>query len=300
MPYATNRRDGVRTYFEDSGGSAPPVVVYPGFTDPIEYAKGLGLVRALTADFRLIFADHRGQGRSDKPHEVAAYALRTRVADAVAVLDELGVERSHFLGSSWGARLGFAIGEHAPERVLSLVLCGNQPYPWDTSWPFVPALSAGGSRCETRRHPRVRGGDGVIVRRHVPGTDPDLDPGERPSCDRRRMGVSDGRRRDLAGSHDVARAVPHRCAADEMHANAERAAGEVPGATFVSLAGHGHLSAEHEWNNCSRTCSSSYAARPDRRSARPGSSSVRSPPSTTRRPFTITYGTPSGSRRGSS
>lgn len=78
-----------------------------------------------------MFADHHGQGASDKPRQASAYALPTRVADAVAVLDALGIERAHFPGSSWGARLGFALGEHAPERVLSLVLCDNQPYEWD-------------------------------------------------------------------------------------------------------------------------------------------------------------------------
>ena len=33
-------------------------------------------------------------------------------------------------------------------------------------------------------------------------------------------------------------------AEDEMHDNAERAAAEIPGAVFVSLPGHTHLSAE--------------------------------------------------------
>ena len=62
--------------------------------------------------------------------------------DAVAVLDALGIGRAHFLGSSWGARLGFALGEHAPERVLSLVLCGNQPYAWDLESPTAHAVAA--------------------------------------------------------------------------------------------------------------------------------------------------------------
>ena len=101
--------DHVQTYFEDSGGSGPPVLVYPGFTDPLEYAKASPLVQALAQDLRLIFADHRGQGRSDKPHDVASYALSTRVADATAILDTLGIERAHYIGFSWGARLGFAI-----------------------------------------------------------------------------------------------------------------------------------------------------------------------------------------------
>jgi hypothetical protein len=34
--------------------------------------------------------------------------------------------------------------------------------------------------------------------------------------------------------------------ADEMHDDAKRAAEEIPGARFVSLAGHSHISAFHE------------------------------------------------------
>lgn len=142
MPYATNSGDGLHTYFEDAGGVGPPVLFYTGFADPLEVAKSSRLARALSGEFRLIFADHRGQGGSDKPRDAAAYALPTRVADAVAVLDALGIERAHFLGSSWGARLGFALGEHASKRVLSLVLCGNQPYVWNLESPTARAVAA--------------------------------------------------------------------------------------------------------------------------------------------------------------
>jgi pimeloyl-ACP methyl ester carboxylesterase len=55
------------------------------------------LAQALPPDeFRLIYVDHRGLGRSDRPHDAAAYAMPLRVGDAVAVLDELGIERAHF------------------------------------------------------------------------------------------------------------------------------------------------------------------------------------------------------------
>src|SRR5436305_515361 len=101
MPYATNPIDGVRTFFEDSSGGGQPIFVYPGFTDPLEYAQLSPLIQALQADFRLIFADHRGQGRSDKPHEVASYTLTTRVVDAVGVLDSVGIERAHYIGFSF-------------------------------------------------------------------------------------------------------------------------------------------------------------------------------------------------------
>src|ERR671924_1118984 len=79
MPYATNSGDGLHTYFEDAGGAGPPVIFYTGFADPLEVAKSSRLARALSGEFRLIFADHRGQGGSDKPRDAAAYALPTRV-----------------------------------------------------------------------------------------------------------------------------------------------------------------------------------------------------------------------------
>ena len=130
MPYATNGRDGGRIYFEDEGGAGAPVVLHDGFGDSILDLREWKIAEALPPEFRAIYVDHRGHGRSDKPHDPRAYAIRLRVADAVAVLDLLGIERAHFIGRSWGGRLGFAIGEHAPQRVLSLVIAGNQPYAW--------------------------------------------------------------------------------------------------------------------------------------------------------------------------
>src|SRR5919204_6319319 len=100
MPHAMNAVDGVRTYFEDAGGIGPPVLFYTGFADPLEVAKSSRLARALSREFRLVFADHRGQGGSDKPHEPSAYALQIRVDDAIAVLDTLGIDQVHFIGAS--------------------------------------------------------------------------------------------------------------------------------------------------------------------------------------------------------
>ena len=60
-----------------------------------------------------------------------------RVADVVAVLDRLAIERAHFIGISWGGRLCFGIGEHAPERVHSLVIIGQQPYAIEPDGPLT-------------------------------------------------------------------------------------------------------------------------------------------------------------------
>lgn len=133
MPFAKNPHDGSATYFEDDGGSGTPVVVHGGLLDSVGTVRDLDLVQALRDEFRVIYVDHRGLGRSDKPREPDAYAMPLRVGDAVAVLDELGIDRAHFIGLSWGGRLGFGIGEHAPRRVLSLVIGGQQPYGWPDS-----------------------------------------------------------------------------------------------------------------------------------------------------------------------
>lgn len=142
MPYAKNALDGSRSYFEDDGGIGTPVVVHGGFLDSVATVRDLDLVQALRDEFRLIYVDHRGLGRSDKPHEPDAYAMPLRVADAVAVLDELAIERVHFVGMSWGGRLGFGIGEHAPQRVLSLAIGGQQPYGWPDS-PLTRVVTDG-------------------------------------------------------------------------------------------------------------------------------------------------------------
>jgi pimeloyl-ACP methyl ester carboxylesterase len=244
MAYASNPVDDVRTYFEDAGGNGLPVVFFAGFSDPLEYSQATDLARELSGDFRLIFADHRGQGRSDKPREAEAYSLVTRVADVGAVLDELGIDRAHFVGFSWGARLGFAMGEHAPERLLSLVLCGNQPYEWDPGWPMARVVSEAVAALR----------EGGIVS-FVESWEASL--GERfPEPIRTWMLENDAAALEAMWrsawtegpiSRDLTKwRVPCLICVgetDDMRTNAERAAAEIPNATFLPLAGHTHYSA---------------------------------------------------------
>ena len=143
MPYATNSLDGTRVYFEDDGGTGPSVVLYGGILDSVDTVRQSHIARSLeglVSEFRLIYADHRGLGRSDKPHDLEAYAMPLQAADSVAVMDELGIERSHFVGRSYGGRLVFGIGEHAAERVLSVVAGGQQPYAVNPGGPLARVI----------------------------------------------------------------------------------------------------------------------------------------------------------------
>ena len=145
MPYATNALDGSRVYFEDDGGDGVPVVLHGGIIDSVDLVETptsprhcKGCLQTSSASSTSPIA---GWDAVTSLTRWRAYAMPLRVADAVAVLDELGIERAHFIGNSWGGRLGFGIGGHAPERVLSLVIGGQQPYAIDPDGPLAHAAT---------------------------------------------------------------------------------------------------------------------------------------------------------------
>src|SRR5262245_57371417 len=99
MPYATI--DGVRIYYEREG-SGPPLVLRAGRTSSLESWREARYVDALRDAYDLILIDPRGHGLTDKPHDPAAYAYQTQVADITSVLDDARIERAIFWGYSTG------------------------------------------------------------------------------------------------------------------------------------------------------------------------------------------------------
>ena len=49
------------------------------------------------------------------------------MADVVAVLDDLDINKAHFMGYSMGGKTGFGIAKYAPERFMSLIIGGMGP-----------------------------------------------------------------------------------------------------------------------------------------------------------------------------
>jgi pimeloyl-ACP methyl ester carboxylesterase len=247
MAYAANPIDGVRTWFEDDGGEGPPVVFLAGFADPLEVSRASALAASLDGRCRRVFVDHRGHGRSDKPHDPAAYDLRTRVADVVAVLDALGVQRTHLVGSSWGARLGFAFGEYEAERVLSLTLGGNQPYAWRLDTPLARGV-------ERWVRAGVEGGPAAFVAAYESLLGEPLPARERAWLLDNDMTALEAAWRSVLVEGRVAAGLSHwrmPCVIyagsdDAMHDDARRAAREIPGATFVMIEGSSHLTADRD------------------------------------------------------
>jgi proline iminopeptidase len=74
--------------------------------------------------FRVILLDQRGSGRSRPVGELAGNDPDHLVADFETLRVELGIERWHVFGGSWGSTLALHYAEEHPERVLSMVLRG--------------------------------------------------------------------------------------------------------------------------------------------------------------------------------
>jgi pimeloyl-ACP methyl ester carboxylesterase len=118
--------DGVTLSVADEG-AGPAVVFLHGFPDSSHVWRNQ--VPALVdAGLRAVAPDLRGFGASDKPEGVDAYALRHSVADVVAVLDALEVERAHVVGHDWGAAVAWALAAFVPLRVERLVVL-SVPHP---------------------------------------------------------------------------------------------------------------------------------------------------------------------------
>jgi 3-oxoadipate enol-lactonase len=79
----------------------------------------------LTQEHRVLLLDNRGVGESDFPP--GPYTVAELAADAVAVIDAAGVERTHVLGVSLGGYIAQEIALSYPGRVDRLVLCSTSP-----------------------------------------------------------------------------------------------------------------------------------------------------------------------------
>ena len=113
--------DGVRIAYEVHG-TGPPVLLLHGFASDsrINWQRP-GVVDALVgAGHAVIAYDARGHGRSDKPHDAAAYADGAMARDARGLLDHLGTEAVSVVGYSMGSQVAvdLAAGDRRVRRAV--------------------------------------------------------------------------------------------------------------------------------------------------------------------------------------
>jgi pimeloyl-ACP methyl ester carboxylesterase/predicted glycosyltransferase len=116
-------RDGVRVYWELLGEGGQTVLFLPTWS-LVHSRHWKFQLPYFARHFRVLTFDGRGNGKSDRPAEAAAYAEEEFAADALAVLDATQTDRCALVGFSLGGQRGVLLAANHPERVSSAAFIG--------------------------------------------------------------------------------------------------------------------------------------------------------------------------------
>lgn len=76
---------------------------------------------AMAGRYRILRHDYRGHGKSAvRP---PPYNMPQLVADCLKIMDNIGIERAHYVGISMGAAVGWGLALDHPRRLFSMTVC---------------------------------------------------------------------------------------------------------------------------------------------------------------------------------
>ena len=117
-------RDEVSLYYEIHGTGFPILLFAPGgMRSAIPFWRGSEWdpIDALSPHFQVIAMDQRNAGQSAAPVS-GDDGWHTYTADHIALLDHLGIEKTHLMGGCIGGPYCFGVMQQAPGRVAAAVL----------------------------------------------------------------------------------------------------------------------------------------------------------------------------------
>jgi pimeloyl-ACP methyl ester carboxylesterase len=110
-------QDDLNIHVLDWGGQGPPAVLLHGGSLTARTWDYVAI--GLRADFRLIALDMRGHGASNWADD---YSIESYLADLVAVIDGLRIERTRLVGMSFGGLVACEFALRHPDRTESLAM----------------------------------------------------------------------------------------------------------------------------------------------------------------------------------
>ena len=120
--------NGIRIHCEVSGPDSAPWLVLSN-----SLATNLGMwdaqARELSTSFRVLRYDQRGHGKTEAP--AGRYTFDILIADALALMDALGIEKASFCGLSMGGATALGFAQHHPDRIERAIVadsgCASTP-----------------------------------------------------------------------------------------------------------------------------------------------------------------------------
>jgi pimeloyl-ACP methyl ester carboxylesterase/predicted glycosyltransferase len=119
----TVERDGVRLGYEVYGAGEPTVLLLPTWSI-VHSRQWKAQIPYLSRHARVVTFDGRGNGRSDRPQEPAAYDAHELAADALAVLDATRTSRAVLVSLSLGSQPALLLAAEHPDRVAGAFFVG--------------------------------------------------------------------------------------------------------------------------------------------------------------------------------
>lgn len=137
---------GIATNVHDLGAGFPVLLIHGSGPGVSAYANWRLVMPELAKQARVIAPDMVGFGFTERPAG-QAYNMDVWVAQAIGVLDALGIEQTDLVGNSFGGALALALTIRYPQRVRRLVLMGSVGVPFalteglDRVWGYEPSFS---------------------------------------------------------------------------------------------------------------------------------------------------------------
>ncbi|MHA1931060.1 MAG: alpha/beta fold hydrolase, partial [Promethearchaeota archaeon] len=117
-------------YGIDGLDDGEPIFLIHGFGSKKEVF--IAQIKALSEKYRVIRADNRGSGKSERPNQ--PFTTELLADDLKGLMDYLKIERAHILGYSLGGMVAQTFALNYPEKVNKLILVNTTP-----SFPSNPS-----------------------------------------------------------------------------------------------------------------------------------------------------------------
>ncbi|HTW21880.1 MAG TPA: alpha/beta fold hydrolase [Mycobacteriales bacterium] len=150
-------RDGIKVGYEVFGAGLPAIVFTP-IDGIVESRAWKAQVPYLARNHLVVTIDPRGNGRSDRPTEASSFNNHEFVADTIAVMDAIGIEKAVLVGlCSSGWRSILTAVQH-PDRVAGIVSIATwapfltQPFDYRAETDFDAELEVYEGWQKSNRH----------------------------------------------------------------------------------------------------------------------------------------------------
>ncbi|MCX6422777.1 MAG: alpha/beta hydrolase [Actinobacteria bacterium] len=138
--------DGYVTNYHDVGSGPAMLMLHGSGAGVSGWANWRGIMPQLSEHFRVIVPDMVGFGYTETPDDLEFRIFDTWISQMMSLLDQLGIEKTHLVGNSFGGGLSLHLAIHYPDRFDRIVLmgAGGVPMPLNDNlaelWQYKPSV----------------------------------------------------------------------------------------------------------------------------------------------------------------